>query len=290
MTVNPNSLPLVTFAIFCYNQEAYIRDAIAGAFAQEYPRLQILISDDCSRDATFDIVQKMVSEYDGPHRITCVRNHSNIGIAEHVNQVNRSAQGELIVVAAGDDISLPQRTRMIVQAYLASGRQSHYLYSSVSEMDLSGNPGRKIVSPGASCAGSKLRTALSPYPLAIGAGQAWTKALTEAFAPLGPAVWAEDQVFGLRGILLGPVTFIDQPLVRYRIGSGISTVHKPFSVRRYFAGRWSALHIYRQRGADAGRNGNYGLALAVSAKILVQTMTLPFAPFVSALIKIFNFR
>ena len=45
-------LPLLTFALFSYNQENYIRQAVEGALAQDYPRLEIIISDDCSQDET----------------------------------------------------------------------------------------------------------------------------------------------------------------------------------------------------------------------------------------------
>ena len=40
--------PLVTFALFAYNQERYVREAVEGAFAQTYQPLEIILSDDCS--------------------------------------------------------------------------------------------------------------------------------------------------------------------------------------------------------------------------------------------------
>ena len=36
--------PLVTFALFAYNHEQYIREAVEGALAQDYPNLEIIIS------------------------------------------------------------------------------------------------------------------------------------------------------------------------------------------------------------------------------------------------------
>jgi len=39
--------PLLTFALFGYNQEQYIREAVEGAFAQTYSPLEIILSDDC---------------------------------------------------------------------------------------------------------------------------------------------------------------------------------------------------------------------------------------------------
>jgi hypothetical protein len=36
MPDNVTDRPLVTFALFAYNQEKYIREAVVGAFAQTY--------------------------------------------------------------------------------------------------------------------------------------------------------------------------------------------------------------------------------------------------------------
>ncbi|MBA3862323.1 MAG: hypothetical protein C0517_00070 [Erythrobacter sp.] len=107
--------PLVTFALFAYNQEQYVREAIEGAFAQTYSPLEIILSDDCSSDATFAIMQEMAAAYDGPHRVAVRRNEDNQGTLTHVLLVARQAQGQFMVVAAGDDISLPQRTKVMVE-------------------------------------------------------------------------------------------------------------------------------------------------------------------------------
>ena len=102
--------PLVTFALFAYNQEEYIRDAIQGALSQTYSPLQIILSDDNSSDNTFTIMQEIASQYKGPHQITLNRNQSNQGIGGHINKLMLLTKGEFIVIAAGDDISMPERT------------------------------------------------------------------------------------------------------------------------------------------------------------------------------------
>ena len=65
--------PLVTFALFAYNQEKYIREAIEGEFARAYQPLKIIISDDCSSDKTFDIINELVQNYQGPHVVKAVQ-------------------------------------------------------------------------------------------------------------------------------------------------------------------------------------------------------------------------
>ena len=104
---NDGPRPLVTLAVITYNQEQYIREAVDGALAQTYSPLQIIISDDCSPDATFDIAEDIVNKYEGPHDVLLNRNDPNLGIGKHVNKVMGLVKGDLVVLGAGDYISIP---------------------------------------------------------------------------------------------------------------------------------------------------------------------------------------
>lgn len=109
-----NERPLVTFALFAYNQEQYIREAIEGAFSQTYEPLEIILSDDRSSDRTFEIMQEMAAEYKGPHQVIIRQSDENRGLFNHILEVAQNSRGEFIVVAAGDDISLPERTSAVI--------------------------------------------------------------------------------------------------------------------------------------------------------------------------------
>ncbi|HYG27035.1 MAG TPA: glycosyltransferase family A protein, partial [Caulobacteraceae bacterium] len=106
--------PLATFILFAYNQERFVREAIAAALAQDYEPLEIILSDDCSSDRTFDFMQEMAAGYRGPHSVRAARTSRNLGVTQHVLGRGREARGEIVVVAAGDDISKPHRTSRIV--------------------------------------------------------------------------------------------------------------------------------------------------------------------------------
>ena len=110
--------PLVTFVLFAYNQERYVREAVKAALAQTYEPLEIVLSDDGSSDRTFEIMQEMAAAYDGPHEVRVVRNPHNLGLIPHVLARGREAKGELVIVAAGDDISKPERTACLVPPFL----------------------------------------------------------------------------------------------------------------------------------------------------------------------------
>lgn len=117
---------LISFALIAYNQEKYIREAVASAFAQTYEPLEIILSDDCSTDQTFEIIQEMAKSYRGSKKIIARQTHSNIGTLRHVVDVASVAAGQLIILAAGDDISKKERTDKIVVEWLSTGAWGFY--------------------------------------------------------------------------------------------------------------------------------------------------------------------
>jgi glycosyltransferase involved in cell wall biosynthesis len=113
--------PLVTFALVAYNQEKYIRQAVEGALAQDYENLEIIISDDCSDDGTFNIIQEIQGSYRGPHSVVARQTKNNCGSLLHVADVAKCARGELLVLAAGDDVSKANRVTVLQKAWKRTG-------------------------------------------------------------------------------------------------------------------------------------------------------------------------
>lgn len=107
--------PLISYVITAYNSEKFIEQAIDCAFNQTYNPLEIVVSDDCSTDNTYALIQRKIKEYHGPHKIVVNRNERNMGISQHMSKVYiELAQGEIIVAAHADDISKPER---VMQSY-----------------------------------------------------------------------------------------------------------------------------------------------------------------------------
>lgn len=220
-------LPLVTMVVFAYNQEHYLREAIQAAFLQTYSPLEILLSDDTSPDGTFDIMQAMAAEYKGAHRIILNRNPKNLGIGGHFNHVMNLASGELVVLAAGDDISVPERTAVLVEHWLANGKPS-----GMSSSGLLMNDAGKFFHESSGWGpllnrkvpdwSLELVKQLSPSDLLrhnfflLGAAACWAKQTWTLFGDLKPGVGNEDLVMSIRACFHRGVEVIEQPLVHYR--------------------------------------------------------------------------
>ena len=136
--------PITSILLLAYNQRALIRDAVRSVLEQEGPPIEILLSDDASTDGTFDELAALARSYQGPHQVIARRNHRNLGIGEHLNTLVRESRGELLVVAAGDDISEPTRARSLQEAWLNSDRKLDLIATPLTAMSEDGGLGATI--------------------------------------------------------------------------------------------------------------------------------------------------
>ena len=216
--------PPVTLLLLCYNQQDLIGEALAGALAQDYPNLEIVISDDASKDATVARIEAALHGYAGPHRIKFLSNPENLGIGGNIDQAVRQSSGELIFIAGGDDVSLPTRVSTVVDFWLAHDGKPDLIAAYLFDMAQSGE-----------ILGTIRITKLEDYrtlddwsrspPHVIGAAQAWTRRLFDRFGGMPKGVVGEDMVMAFRAIGLASAITLPQPLINYRRG-GLTSQRK----------------------------------------------------------------
>lgn len=210
--------PIVTFAVFAFNQEGFIRDAIEGALAQTYSPLEIILSDDCSSDRTFEIMRDMAAAYKGPHRVIARQNPINLMTAQHVQSVANVMSGELMVIAAGDDISLPERVERLVDLWEKTGRQAVALHSQANLIAEDGTELNRVALPRVQ-SGVRvdmdwyLREELNPL---LSPAAAYARCLFTDFPPIIGGSLIEDGPLVIRGFLKGEFLCVDEPLLRQR--------------------------------------------------------------------------
>jgi glycosyltransferase involved in cell wall biosynthesis len=208
--------PLVTFALFAYNQERFIREAVNGLLVQTYSPLEIVLSDDRSSDRTFEIMQEMAASYRGPHRIVLNRNQSNLGVVEHVNWVFSSlASGELIVVQAGDDIS--ENSRAEAMAGIWQKYRPSAIYCNAVVINEHGDPiGDWNVTRNKSATCLALDPGRFASPRFYGAGAAYDRQVFSAFGVLPNDVRNEDFNLAWRAWIGNGIYYCPDKLLRYR--------------------------------------------------------------------------
>lgn len=220
---NTTNTPSVSILMLAYEQAHLVREAIAACLAQEGGPYELIFSDDCSHDGTYEAMLEAVKGYRGPHTVRVRRNRRNLGIGLHYNELFAEAKGEFFVTAAGDDISMPSRVKKLVNAWEGTHRQADLIASHVFDLDDEGRTHGVIeVDPLEQWHSIEDWAARRPY--VIGAGHAFTKRLIQRFGLLHPGVFYEDQIMTFRAIAMGGAVTVREPLVAYRRGG---TSRKP---------------------------------------------------------------
>jgi GT2 family glycosyltransferase len=217
---------LVSFYILAYNHEQYIAQAISNALQQTYSPLEIIISDDCSTDRTWEIIQSSIAGYKGPHRVIARRNMHNLGISAHINALWQVCDGEWIVASAGDDVSVAERVERIM-AYVKARPDIKLYQSWLTETDSDLNVQRTTENNyqfGRPDAGLYLFDMASriqdksfwPH----GAAMAYSRDIIDVYGPMDSRIIFEDNVVNVRAELLGLTAVLPIPLVLHRNHAG----------------------------------------------------------------------
>ena len=212
--------PVASVLLIAFNQHATVRAAIEGALAQTYTPLEVVISDDASSDDTWAEIVSAAGQYNGPHRVILNRNTRNLGIGAHLSRLVGMSSGEMLFVAAGDDVSLPHRCERVMNAWLASGRRLDLIASRLIDIDVDGVAHGEIAPADLAQYRTLAQWVASP-PHVVGAAQAWTRRVFERFGGLPAGVVAEDLIMVFRAIGCGGAATLPDALVRYRRG-GVS--------------------------------------------------------------------
>lgn len=211
---------IASFVILAYNQEKYISEALQSALSQKCPPLEIIISDDCSTDNTYKVITDTASKYSGPHKVILNRNKKNIGINNHINKVIDLCTQNIIIPAAGDDISNDNRSSELLMSF--ENNNSLLVHSDYTPIDSLGNKVEQESKTPLFHKETSAERAAKSFALFVGATVAWHKDLFSKYGPLPNNPAYEDLVLGFRAALEGRISYVDKKLVQYRVGTGVS--------------------------------------------------------------------
>lgn len=97
-----------------YNGEKYLKLALDSVVSQDFDNFELVIVDDCSSDATAEIIHGY-----GDPRIVYLRNQTNLGQTPSLNVALAHARAELIARIDADDVFLPGKLRRQYEFMLA---------------------------------------------------------------------------------------------------------------------------------------------------------------------------
>jgi glycosyltransferase involved in cell wall biosynthesis len=133
--------PLVSIGMFVYNEARFIRHSLAALLSQDYPNLEIIISDNCSTDDTAAICSELTKN---DSRVRLINQLSNIGAANNSVLVLNEARGKYFMWASGHDLWSSNSVSECVKA-LEAYPTAAIAYAQSSWVDADGAPiGKRV--------------------------------------------------------------------------------------------------------------------------------------------------
>jgi Predicted glycosyltransferases len=109
-------MPLVSIIVITYNSSKTILDTLDSLKHQTYQNLELIVSDDGSKDSTVSICKKWIE--DNKQRLVnakVITTDCNTGTAGNCNRGCRAASGEWIKIIAGDDLMINDGIEKLVK-------------------------------------------------------------------------------------------------------------------------------------------------------------------------------
>ena len=134
------TLPTVSVIIPNFNNAPYLPECLESVLTQSYPRLEVVVCDDCSDDASWEILERFAAAHPN---LQLLRNGVNLGVSRTRHRAIEAATGTYIATLDGDDrycsdTKIATEVALILE-HLDKGADVA-AYSDVVHIDASGTP------------------------------------------------------------------------------------------------------------------------------------------------------
>lgn len=100
-----NGKQIITVGIASYNNYNYLNEAVDSVLNQDYPYIELIISNDASQDFDEDEIKEYIEHNKKDNIIHYIinNNETNQGTVRNVNFIRKNATGEFLMLMAADD-------------------------------------------------------------------------------------------------------------------------------------------------------------------------------------------
>jgi glycosyltransferase involved in cell wall biosynthesis len=106
--------PLISILIPNYNYVQYVATAVDSALAQTYPNFEVIVSDNCSTDGAWELLNE---RYGDDPRVRLSRNATNVGMAKNFDRLMELARGRYVMCLSSDDFLFPPHLARLEEVF-----------------------------------------------------------------------------------------------------------------------------------------------------------------------------
>lgn len=100
-------MELISVLMPAYNHGKYVEAAVRSVMGQDWPRIELIVVDDGSRDDTWAVLRRLRPECERRFERVVMETQPNQGTCVTVNRLCSMARGRFVTVLASDDVFLP---------------------------------------------------------------------------------------------------------------------------------------------------------------------------------------
>ncbi len=100
-----NEIPLLSVLVLCYKNMDLLYGMLDSIFIQDYPRIQLIVSDDGSEDFDVEAIKSYIDIYKryNIESVVVQKNEKNMGTVRHIDKAFKKVDGEYFIFTAADD-------------------------------------------------------------------------------------------------------------------------------------------------------------------------------------------
>jgi glycosyltransferase involved in cell wall biosynthesis len=222
----------ISIALCTYNGSEFLEQQLNSFIHQDRQPDEVIICDDRSSDRTHEIVNDFIKR--APFKVGFVINSNNLGITKNFEKAVRLCTGDLIALSDQDDIWHPQKIRMhekifnnrsdigatFSNAEVVDEILNPIGYDMWHRVNFTHNEQQKLLN------GEAVSVLLKHY-IITGATMVFRADLKPIILPI-PSCWFHDAWLALMTASISNVSFISEPLIKYRQHSDnqLGGIHK----------------------------------------------------------------
>lgn len=206
--------PLITVVMPCYNHENYVDRAVMSVLEQTYPRVELVVIDDGSRDGSVSKLENLRDRFG--FTLICQENR---GVCRTLNRgILEAGHGDYIALLASDDFWHPDKL-CLQMAELQHHPGSEFCFSQATEFTNENNPDSGTVFPGKCLAGHVVDQVFLRQHVPAGT-MLFSRQLYDRLGGFDESLKEEDWDFVIRSAAVTPFVSVDAPLLYYRSHQG----------------------------------------------------------------------
>jgi glycosyltransferase involved in cell wall biosynthesis len=263
--------PSASLLFLAYNHEAFVEEALLSALRQDVGTFELVVVDDASTDRTRAILEEVLARETPPGvTIKKLYKDKNGGLVAAVNDAMGIASGDVFVLMAGDDVSMPCRLARSLRTF-ADQPSVQLVYGDCVKIDEAGRP---FAAPEAGKSPqffsynvarlTRIYAGSSPF----GAAAAYRRRLFDFFGPMGAGEHGEDNCYWVRALMLGEIYRDPACFVHWRQHAGnLSNFTSQLADEV-----WRRRHLeWMEKHANISRQWLKDIALARDARLISWT-------------------